>query len=302
VVPVVGKVKLAKLTPMHVQRYVRDELARGKSRNTVQQSLTTLRMALKQAVLWGMLPRNVAALVDGVTPKRPERQPFTADEQRAILEAARSYRLYAVVVLAHATGLRQSELLGLRWSDLDLDGGWLHLRRQLGRDGTLKGLKSEAGQRTLPLPARVVQVLRVHKAAQEVERRTAVYWEDHGLVTCTDTGRPMGHRNAHRAWTQILKRACVAHRGIHHMRHTFITTLAENGVHQRVAQQLAGHADSRMTKEVYTHVTDAMMRAAAEAIERVTDATVGSPGGSPDGNEDPNDGVGDESEGADLRK
>jgi hypothetical protein len=86
------------------------------------------------------------------------------------------------------------------------------------------------------------------------------------------------------------------------MRHTFITTLTENGVHQRVAQQLAGHADSRMTKEVYTHVTDAMMRAAAEAIEPATDATVGSPGGSPDGEEEPDDGEGDESDGAGLQK
>jgi hypothetical protein len=69
-------------------------------------------------------------------------------------------------------------------------------------------------------------------------------WDDHDLVLCTQTGRPLSQRNAHRSWTRILARAGVEHRGIHHMRHAYITMLAEEGVHERVAQQLAGHADS----------------------------------------------------------
>jgi site-specific recombinase XerD len=75
----------------------------------------------------------------------------------------------------------------------------------------------------------VVQVLRVHKAAQEAERKAAVYWEDHDLVFTTKTGRAISHRNTHRSWTRIVAKAGVEHRGIHHLRHSFITALAERG-------------------------------------------------------------------------
>jgi integrase len=78
----------------------------------------------------------------------------------------------------------------------------------------------------------------------------------------------ISQRNAHRSWTHWLKQAEVAHRGIHHMRHAYATMLAEEGVHERVAQYLLGHADSRMTRLIYTHVTGSMMERAGEAVER----------------------------------
>ena len=144
----------------------------------------------------------------------------------------------------------------------------MFVRKQLSRDGRRVDLKTKAARRELPLAAVVVQVLRVHRAAQEAERAAAVYWEDHGLVFTTRTGRPISQRNAHRSWTRILKRAGVEHRGIHHMRHTFITTLAERDVHERTAQHLAGHEDGRMTREIYTHVTRRMLDIATETITK----------------------------------
>jgi integrase len=86
------------------------------------------------------------------------------------------------------------------------------------------------------------------------------------LMHTTNVGRPVGQRNAHRSWTRIVKAAGVEHRGIHHMRHAYGTTLAERGVHERVAQYLLGHSDSRTTREIYTHVSDPMMDQAVEAI------------------------------------
>jgi integrase len=271
-VPGLGRVQLAKLTPAHVQRWIREELEAGKRPPAVQMAHGTLRLALEQAVLWGLVPRNVAGLVKAPAYVRPERRPFTGDEQAAILHAARSDRLFMLVVLAQATGFRQSELLGIRWSDLDLDRRVLHLRKQLGRDGVLRSPKTAAGRRAVPLPSGVVEALRSHREEQDQERMAAAVWEDHDLVLCTQTGRPLSQRNAHRSWARILARAGVEHRGIHHMRHAYVTMLAEEGVHERVAQQLAGHADSRTTRDIYTHVTGAMLAGAAEAIERSADS------------------------------
>jgi integrase len=90
-------------------------------------------------------------------------------------------------------------------------------------------------------------------------------------------------RGAHRSWTRILRKAGVGHRGMHHLRQTFVTALAERGIPERAAQHLAGHADSRMTKEIYTHVTGSMLDHAAQVIDQaVTDVaqTNGSKSGS----------------------
>jgi integrase len=234
-------VKLAKLTPMHVQRFISNELAAGKGRRTVQASHAVLRIALGQAVLWGLIPRNVAKLVKGPRYRPTERRPFTRAEQAAILDAAEHEQMGVAVFLVHATGMRLSELLGQRWSDVDLDNGLLRLSKQLDPLGPdLKDVKSEAGQRWLPLPPVIVDLLREHKQGQDEQRARADVWEDRDLIFATRNGRPISQCNMQRTWRRVTERAGVVHRGIHHLRHTYGTTLAENNVHERVARSSLG--------------------------------------------------------------
>jgi integrase len=255
---------------MHVQRFIASELKAGKGSRTVQLSHAVLRIALSQAVLWGMIPRNVAKLVRGPRHQPEERRPFTRDEQVAILTAARDEPTGLVVFLVHATGMRVSEALGQRWADIDLDRGLLRLRAQLDPlSSELKDLKSRSGRHWLPLPPVIVAMLREHRDRQREQRAATDHWEDRDLVITTRNGRPVNQRNMQRVWRRIIERADVEHRGIHHLRHTFGTTLAERGVHERVAQQLLGHADSRTTREIYTHVSERMM---GEAVQAITDA------------------------------
>ncbi len=162
-------------------------------------------------------------------------------------------------------------------------GGWFL------RDGVLRDLKTAAARRSLPLPRHVVDVLRAHRQTQDGERAAAIYWEDHDLVLTTNTGRPVSQCNAHRSWTRILHVAGVEHRGIHHLRHAFVTALAERGVHERVAQHLAGHADSRMTCDSYTHVTRRMHDGATEAIEAAAQDVLDEARGSRNGSQPPDE-------------
>jgi integrase len=152
----------------------------------------------------------------------------------------------------------------------------LRFTTQYGRDGILREPKTTAGLRVLPLPQSTIDVLIAHRREQERECAAAVEWEDWKLVIATRTGRPVNHANARRSWNRILRTAGVEHRGIHHLRHAYVTMLAEHGVHERVAQQLAGHAGARMTREIYTHVTAPMFEAAATAISHAVDGTFGS--------------------------
>lgn len=283
-IPGLGRIPLAKLTPGQVQAFLREELAAGKGRRTVQLSHAVLRMALAQAESWGLVPRNVAKLVEGPGGGAIERQPFTVDERTSVLSAAGRERLFPLFVMAAATGLRLSELLGLRWQDIDFELGEVHVRYQLGsKTRKLEPLKTPASRRALPLPPGAIAVLREHRCAQAQQRLSASVWDDQGFVFCTRVGTALSQRNVTRVWDRVVSRAGVQHRGIHHLRHAYGTSLAERGVHERVTQYLLGHADSRTTREIYTHTTDRMLQLAVQAAGEAFDEAFSAPNGSPNG-------------------
>ena len=177
---------------------------------------------------------------------------------------------------------------------MDLDSGLLRLSKQLDPLGPdLKNVKSEAGQRWLPLPPVIVDMLREHRRRQDEQRARADVWEDRDLIFATPTvGRSAAQYAADLAPRD--RAAGVVHRGIHHLRHTYGTNLAENNVHERVAQQLLGHADSRTTREIYTHVSEKMMDDAVRAITDAVDGVIGeraAANGSRDGSLDRSGGV-----------
>ena len=129
IVPSLGHIKLNALTPAHVQRFYREKLDSGLAPRTVQYLHTLLRKALKQAVKWGLIPRNVTDAVDAPRPAKKETKYFSFEQAKAFLKVASEDRFWALYVLAFSTGLRRGELLGLRWEGLDLERGVLQVRR-----------------------------------------------------------------------------------------------------------------------------------------------------------------------------
>ncbi len=121
--PELGRIRLTKLSPQDVQRFINRKLVSGLSPRTVEYCRAVLRRALNQAVRWGYVPRNVATLVDAPRSERPDPEPLTPEEVRAFLEAVKEDRLAALYSVAIALGLRQGEALGLRWEDVDLGMG-----------------------------------------------------------------------------------------------------------------------------------------------------------------------------------
>ena len=121
--PVLGKVKLKNLTPAHVRGLYREKLDAGLSPRTVQYVHVTLHKALKQAIADGLIPRNATEAVKPPQVRREEMRPLTAEQVRILFDAAKGDRLEALYILAVTTGLRQGELLGLKWDDIDLRVG-----------------------------------------------------------------------------------------------------------------------------------------------------------------------------------
>lgn len=273
-IPQLGRRKLKELTPGDIRRLYRKMAERGLKDRSIQYVHTTLRKSLKAAVVDRLINHNPT---DSVKPlKTPtgaarESKALDPDQVKALLEAASDNRFEAFYVVAIHTGLRRGELLGLKWTDADLEAGTLTVRRSLDVDSTFKMPKNRAAKRTLKLTPRALDTLKTHKVRQNAERLQAgSRWQDHGLVFPNTMGKPMNAGNLYRREFQpLLKRAGLANEGftIHSLRHTFATTLAEKGVHPSTAQKMLGHSDIRMTLAIYTHATDEMQDAATAALE-----------------------------------
>jgi integrase len=271
--PGIGHHRLDRLQPEQLEQLYGSLLDdKGLSPATVLRLHRVLSRALRVAMQRGKITRNVATLVDPPAVKRPTTAlPLTVDEARRVLEAAEQAHNSARWTVALAVGLRQSETLGLRWSDIDLDVGTLTVRRGLHRVAG-KGLvyeepKAERSRRTLALPAQLVMALRRHRAVQLEERQAAgSLWEEHDLVFTQVNGRPLDKRSDWEGWKALLTRAGVRQVRLHDGRHTAATLLLSEGVHPRVVMELLGHAQMRTTTDTYSHVMPALAKEAADKM------------------------------------
>ena len=266
--PSLGRMKLRKLNPMHVQRMYREMQDRGLAARTVQYTHAVLHRALKQARSWGIVGRNVAEDVDPPQVKREEIRPLNRDQTRALLKAAEGNRLEALYIVAVHTGMRPGEILGLRWDDVNFDSGTLQLNRALS-DGEFNAPKTARSRRRIKLTAGSVKALRAHRKRQLEERmQKAGLWKDHGLVFPSTVGTPLSHRNVVRSFKALLKRADLpASIRLYDLRHTCATLLLSRNVHPKYVQELLGHASIALTLDTYSHVIPGMDGGTASAME-----------------------------------
>lgn len=270
--PIIGGVKLAKLSPLHLQQLYADRLAAGLSSTTVHHLHAVLHRALKQALRWGLVDRNVSELVDAPRRTLPDVETWDASQVAAVLAAGDRTDLAALWRLALLCGLRRGELLGLMWDDLDLDRGTLAVRRTLsrGKGGSWETgqPKSASGRRQIALPASCVAALRKHRAAQLAERlRLGPVWQDTGYVFTNATGGPLHVNALIGRYERLVKAAGVPRLRFHDMRHTSATLLLAEGVHPKIVQERLGHANISMTLDRYSHVTQGMQRQAADVLD-----------------------------------
>ena len=269
--PTLGRMKLAGLTPAHVRGLYREKLDAGLSARTVQYVHVTLHKALKDAVADGLIPRNVTEGIKAPRPKKKEINPLSPDQVRVFLEAVRGDRFEALYVLAVHAGLREGELLGLRWEDADLEAGTLQVRRTLSETRTghvFEAPKNGKGRR-VKLTAGAVEALRRHRAAQNAERlKAGPLWEDNGLLFPSQRGTTMmGTNLIRRHFKPALKRAGLPTVRLHDLRHTCATLLLGRGVHPKFVQELLGHATISITLDTYSHVLPGMGDQTAAAME-----------------------------------
>jgi integrase len=272
ILPAVGRMSLGRLSPLDVQRMVNRVLEAGLSPTSAHHAHAVLRRALRDAVAAELLSRNVAAMVKPPPMAFHEMQTLDADQVRAFLAAATGDRWEALWLLAVTTGMRQGELLGLRWSDVDLDRGVLHVTGNLSRGpGGLEVTrpKTHRSRRPIRLSQAGAGALRRHKAAQAVERLQAgAAWEDHELVFCRPTGRPLTAAWLVRGRFQpLLKRAGLPLIRFHDLRHTAATLWFRSGVNPKIVQETLGHSRVAITLDTYSHMIPDLQAETARVMD-----------------------------------
>jgi integrase len=255
----------------------------GSAAGTAHQAHRAIRVALGEAVRRDHLTRNVATIAKAPKLEEEEVEPFEIEEVQALMETARKRRNSARWLFALALGLRQGEVLGLQWKDVDFARGVAWVKRgrlrpkyrhgcgdrcgrkpgfcpqkELIRRET-KDTKSRAGRRAVPLPEQLVAILRLHKEEQDRERALARdLWTEKGYVFTSEIGEPLNPSTDYHHWKRLLREAGIRDGRLHDARHTASTVLLLLGVPERIVMAIMGWSSTSMAQR-YQHVTEPML-------------------------------------------
>ena len=287
-IPKLGNLKLSKLQPSHIERFMNESRTvkpdkttketRPLSPRTRQYLRAILRTALDDAENEGLVARNVAKLAKGPRVVHQEVSPLSPEETKKFIEKIAGDRLEALYILAMASGMRQGELLGLRWSDLDLAARELRVRQVRER---VKGApsfaepKSQQSRRAIPLPEIAVMALERHRTAQKAERLKSGTWQDTGLVFTTPTGAPLDASTVSHRFQAALVTAELRKVRFHDLRHGYASFLIAAGEHPRVVMELMGHSQISLTMNTYSHVMPSMKQSAAAKLDGILGTGIG---------------------------
>jgi len=272
--PHLGEILLRDLTPHHIQNLYTKKLAKDISPRTTRLIHAVIHNALNHALKIGLVVRNVS---DAVTlPKVARKEMKTLDDYqvRQLLQAADGTRMQVLFWIAVTTGLRQGELLGLKWSDLDWQTRRLQIQRQVQRRKG-KGLvfcdpKSASGRRVISLGEKTIEILRGHREKQLMEQIVAGdKWKENDLIFPSPIGTPQDCANVLKAYKKCLEKAGLPNLRFHDLRHTAATLMLQQEINPKVVQERLGHSDISLTLNTYSHVLPSMQEKAAEKMDEL---------------------------------
>lgn len=272
IIPAIGHIPLQRLTPHHIRTFYATEMKAGLKPQTVRGYHLTLHKALVHAVRDGLIAKNVCDLVDPPKPIKREMQTLNEEQSRVLLEAAKGHRLEILLILAITTGMREGEMLALRWSDIDMDRGVVFVRRTVKRVGKYGMVETEPktarSNRQISLPDFVVSALKKHMTEQDaLKSKMGTRWQDKGLVICNHFGGYIETAFLTTRFKKLLSVAGLPNIRFHDLRHSAATLLFAMGVHPKIVQELLGHSSVAITMDVYSHALPSMHQEAMRKMD-----------------------------------
>jgi len=276
ILPNLGDFKVKDIKPIDIQLLINRKKEEGLSAWRLQYIKRILNKALNQAVLLGIIPFNP---VKGVTVPRPpkrEMNVWNKDQVKIFLASLEETRFEAFYYVAFTTGLRQGELLGLHWNDLDWKNKTLSIKRQLRRvrekGVVFEELKNKHSQRVIVLSDIVITKMESH---QEHQKKMILFagdrWKDKEkkIIFPSTIGTPWTPRNCYRHFQEGTKKLELPKIRFHDIRHTAATLMFKENIHPKVVQEILGHASIVQTLDTYSHVIPSMQEEVAETLNRL---------------------------------
>lgn len=273
-IPDLGKVTLTQLKPEHLQKHYTTKLNDGLSARTVRYHHALIHVALQTAVKWGLVSRNVADAVDPPHIRRSEMQTWNENEVNQFLEGTNDSPYYSLFYTALFTGMRRSELLALRWQDIDFIYSQIYVNRSLHqlKDGSFifTQPKSAKSSRTIALTPSTMLMLKEYQEKQKLERAMSGNpLTDTDLVFSNLEGEPLRPNTITRAWTTLTANCGLKRIRLHDARHTHASLMLKQGIHPKIVQERLGHSSIQMTIDTYSHVAPGIQEAAANRFDEI---------------------------------
>ncbi len=274
VLPALGNLQLDKLTPQHLDRLYK-KLLETLSPTTVQNVHNTLHKALSDAVKQGILLTNVSERVEAPRRDEYEARVLTEEEMQIFLKAIKNHPLYVLMLLDLLTGMRRGEVVGLKWSDLDLKKGFVQVRRAIVRRPTELGggyaeapLKTKRSRRSIMLPAYIIAVLEHYRHQQmSLVQNAGQAWNEQRWLFCKPDGSHLNpQHDVYEAFKELLKQAGLPDIRFHDLRHTAATTHLGMMTNPKIVQEILGHSNISVTMDAYSHVLPPMHKDAMDNI------------------------------------
>ena len=275
IIPGIGHIKLQELTLRRINIFYSHLSSKGKGTRTIRYIHSILHAAIEQAVKEGILGKNPAH--GAILPRQSNKEMGVLTEQQVtqFLITANQSRYRSLYHLAIVTGMRQSELLGLKWADIDWIKGSIKVRRQAqtirGQGIVFLEPKTRASIRSIVVGEGVLQELGEHRYQQQKTIQFAdSNWQDFDLIFCTKKGTPISQRNLLRDFHRVLEKAGLQRIRFHDLRHTAASLMINHGVPIVVVSKILGHSKPSVTLNIYAHCITELQSEAAKIMEEIT--------------------------------
>jgi len=257
IVPHFKNTLIGEIKPMHIQEYYNKKYKQG---HNLRQERAILNKAFNDAIKDALINSNPCNLVELPEQKEPETVIYTKKQYNKLLYAIKGTKEELPIILGGMCGLRRSEIMGIRWSDIDLDNNIIYIRQVAvvaNKQIVIKKPKNKTSFRSFKFPSKINEILKRHRGIGD----SYVFPKDDGSV---ENGGNYSHR-----FKNLLKRLNLPHIKLHSLRHFTATMLLENGVDTKVAQEMLGYSSPQILQKVYQHVTSTMQEDAANKLNNV---------------------------------
>ncbi|MBP1154538.1 MULTISPECIES: site-specific integrase [unclassified Paenibacillus] len=272
IIPKMGTMKLQELNPIVCQKFVNEMHQAGYARNTIDRVCTLIKLAFDSAVDYKYMKENHMRKVKLPKSQKQELKVWTVNQANQFLEFTKNRRFFCVYALALSTGMRQGEILGLRWKDVNFGEKTITVSQTLTHYGKrLKsGAKTSSGERTISLPAQLIRTLTKQYEDYVTFKNTAEEFTDLDLVIFNlKNGGTVFPANLTKHYIKDVKGSGLPHISFHSLRHTHATMLIEKNINVKVISERLGHSKIGVTLDVYSHVLPSMQQAAADKLDEM---------------------------------